>query len=183
MDIHSVFLHRDLEEEVYITLPLGFRTSQLNKVCKLQKSLYGLKQALKNGLLNSLLSYLSMTLFYHMLIILYSLTTRMEHLWTYQFMWMIFSSQGMIVMPALLSKHICITVSALKIQAHQNIFLVLRWLSILTDYSDINAIMLQKQLKNVDNWVLNPLSLSWKPITSWPLLRASVWMMLLNIGE
>ena len=45
MDIHNTFLHGDLEEEVYMQIPLGFETDEPGRVCRLRKSLYGLKQS------------------------------------------------------------------------------------------------------------------------------------------
>jgi len=45
MDVHNVFLHRDLDEEIYMKLPLGFKPLRPNLVCKLRKSLYGLRPA------------------------------------------------------------------------------------------------------------------------------------------
>src|SRR5579871_259180 len=46
MDVQSVFLNRDLDEEIYMSQPEGFiEEGQEDLVCRLMKSLYRLKQA------------------------------------------------------------------------------------------------------------------------------------------
>jgi hypothetical protein len=48
MDVKNVFLHGDLQEEVYMEQPLGYvDQTHLNLFCRLKKALYGLKQARK----------------------------------------------------------------------------------------------------------------------------------------
>ena len=46
MDIKTAFLHDDLEEEIFISQPDGFKLEEkVDLVCRLKKSLYGLKQS------------------------------------------------------------------------------------------------------------------------------------------
>ena len=46
MDVKTAFLNGNIKEEVYMSQPEGFVSSgRPNQVCKLKKSIYGLKQA------------------------------------------------------------------------------------------------------------------------------------------
>ena len=46
LNVKTAFLYGDLDEEIYMTQPMGFKTAgKKNMVCKLKKSLYGLKQS------------------------------------------------------------------------------------------------------------------------------------------
>jgi Reverse transcriptase (RNA-dependent DNA polymerase) len=46
LDVKTVFLYDDLEEQIYMKQPEDFKiTEKENHVCSLKKSLYGLKQS------------------------------------------------------------------------------------------------------------------------------------------
>lgn len=45
-DVSTAFLYGDVNEEIYMKQPIGY-SDGTNRVCRLQRSLYGLKQALR----------------------------------------------------------------------------------------------------------------------------------------
>ena len=48
LDVPVAFTNADLEEDVYMEIPEGYREGKEDMVCKLKKSLYGLKQSPRN---------------------------------------------------------------------------------------------------------------------------------------
>ena len=64
MDFNTAFLNGVVKEEVYVEKPLGFEThDRETHLCKLKKSLYGLKHAPRTwyGRIDSFLSSLGFT--------------------------------------------------------------------------------------------------------------------------
>ena len=47
MDVKSAYLHSEVQEEIYLEQPEGFEKGN-NLVCKLRKSIYGLRQAARS---------------------------------------------------------------------------------------------------------------------------------------
>ena len=45
MDVKIAFLHGELDETLYMDQPEGFHVGNENKVCLLQRSIYGLKRS------------------------------------------------------------------------------------------------------------------------------------------
>ena len=48
MDVPQAFLNADVDEEIYMELPEGYREGREHLVCLIEKALYGLKQAPRN---------------------------------------------------------------------------------------------------------------------------------------
>ena len=52
MDVRTAFLNGELEEEVYMMQPEGFASIDESKVCKLNRSIYGLKQVSRSWVMH-----------------------------------------------------------------------------------------------------------------------------------
>ena len=64
IDVKTAFLNGVVEEEVYVENPLGFEThDRESHVCRLKKTLYGLKQTPRTwyGIIDGFLSSLGFT--------------------------------------------------------------------------------------------------------------------------
>ena len=59
VDVQTAFLNGTLPEEVYMKQPVGYEEGEKDLVCKLKKSLYGLKQSSRcwNTALDSLYTH------------------------------------------------------------------------------------------------------------------------------
>lgn len=53
-EVHNTFFAWHLDEEVYMKCPLGYSAGLLHQVCRLHKSLYGLKQVSRQMVLKVL---------------------------------------------------------------------------------------------------------------------------------
>lgn len=97
LDINNTFLHGHLEEEVYMEIPEGYEKAQIGKVCRLKRSLYGLKQASRqwNSELTSRLKEYGFIQSAHE-----HMTTACSYCllqmfsWLYWYMWMTYFLQG-----------------------------------------------------------------------------------------
>lgn len=57
LDVNNAFLHGDLEDDYYMLVPQRVSCSKSNQVCKLVKSLYGLRQTSRKWYENLLLCF------------------------------------------------------------------------------------------------------------------------------
>ena len=48
MNVKTAFLNGFIEEEIYMKQPKGFESEDSSKVCKFNRSIYGVKQALRS---------------------------------------------------------------------------------------------------------------------------------------
>ena len=112
-DVHDAFLHGTLQEEVYMTPPPDLHRLGENLVCRLHKSIYGLKQTSRNWFLTfaTNVKYAN----YIQLNADYSLFTKSQGKSLLR--WLV-----MIYMKSSCSKVICSNIFLFKISVNWNIF-------------------------------------------------------------
>jgi len=95
LDVNNAFLHGDLHEEIYMKLPLDVNFDIPRAVCKLQKSLYGLKQASRQWYKKLGLVFLQRGMFTLKMAIPSFAERMLIQLCFRLYMWMTFFLQGM----------------------------------------------------------------------------------------
>jgi len=181
MNIHNAFLHGDLREDIYMKVPPGFQTPQPNMVCKLRKSLYGLRQAPRqwfSKLTSALRDYgFQQSPFDH-------------SLFTYDckgiFLVLLIYVDDLVLTgndthQCVDFKHYLHRCFKLKDLGPLKIFSALRWLAHLLDYFFVSGNIRWIFSPRPECWDLSPIRSRWNNNISFPRRRAILFPLLTNI--